>query len=237
MDYEEEQANEVEALESIYFGHFEKLSDGPPWKFRVAVDPEAAEEREGDSAEPVRLEVTFPPTYPDVVPEIVVKYSHILPKHAEALTRHVNAEAENLLGQVMVFMLVTAAKEWLETNDLSTAKDWGTGEEEESLDEAAVRNRAGILKGIVGVTPVTEESFLKWRAVFEAKVAAADVTMTAERKEQLTRPTGRQLFERDASLYLDTDVGYNDAELFADEELPSDDDDDDDDDDEEDEDE
>ena len=116
-------------------------------QFRVAVDPEAAEEREGDSAQPVRLEVTFPPSYPDEVPKIVVKFSHIvnrsfplyrqppcrvpltrttsrsqLPRHAEALTKHLVAEAENLKGQVMIFMLVTAAKEWLETNDLSTAK-------------------------------------------------------------------------------------------------------------------
>ena len=46
--------------------------------------------------QPVRLEITFPDTYPDVVPAIVVKYSHILPKHAEALTRHLEAEAEKL---------------------------------------------------------------------------------------------------------------------------------------------
>jgi hypothetical protein len=51
---------------------------------RVAVDPEAAAERKGDSAEPVRLEITFPDTYPDVAPNIVVQYSHILPKHAQA---------------------------------------------------------------------------------------------------------------------------------------------------------
>ena len=45
-----------------------------------------------------------------------------LPRHAEALTAHLNAEAENLKGQVMVFMLVTSAKEWLETNELSAAQ-------------------------------------------------------------------------------------------------------------------
>ena len=51
---------------------------------RVAVDPEAAAERKGDSAEPVRLEISFPDTYPDVAPDIKVQYSHILPKHAQA---------------------------------------------------------------------------------------------------------------------------------------------------------
>ena len=126
MDYAQEQADEIEALESIYTGYIDKLSEAPPYKVRaagrmsvpdrtrpprvvhgalcvyevvmamtrvgcgqvrVAVDPEAAAERKGDSAEPVRLEITFPDTYPDVAPTIVVKYSHILPKHAQARTR------------------------------------------------------------------------------------------------------------------------------------------------------
>jgi hypothetical protein len=38
------------------------------------------------------------------------------------LTAHLNVEAENLKGQVMVFMLVTSAKEWLENNELSAAQ-------------------------------------------------------------------------------------------------------------------
>ena len=53
----------------------------------------------------MRLEISFPETYPDVVPSIVVKYSHILPKHAEALTKHLEAEAENLIGCVMVWFV------------------------------------------------------------------------------------------------------------------------------------
>ena len=89
MDHAQEQADEIEALESIYAGGlFEKLADAPPkvaaartvsafggaacarfawpsrpsggenWRLpgagvqvRVAVDPEAAAERRGDSAE------------------------------------------------------------------------------------------------------------------------------------------------------------------------------------------
>ena len=93
------------------------------------------------------------------------------------------------------------------------------------MDEAQARNKAGLLKGIVGITPVTEETFLKWRAEFEAKLDRENVMMTAEYREKLSRPTGRQLFERDASLYMDDDVGFNDAGLFEGEEIPSDDDD------------
>lgn len=175
--------------------------------------------------QPVRLEITFPDTYPDVVPVIVVKYSHILPKHAEALTRHLEAEAENLIGCVMVFSLVTAAKDWLEANNLSSAQDWGAAAQEEAeraaKDEASGirRNQDGILKGVVGMTPVTEESFVAWRARLEKEVEEKK-GVTAEMKERLLRPTGRQLFERDASLYDDVDAGVEDASLFEGEELP-----------------
>jgi len=48
-------------------------------QIRVAVDPEAAQERKGDSAEPVRLEIELPDTYPDVVPKIVGEASAVEP--------------------------------------------------------------------------------------------------------------------------------------------------------------
>jgi len=32
MDYAQEQADEIEALESIYTGYFDKLSEAPPYK-------------------------------------------------------------------------------------------------------------------------------------------------------------------------------------------------------------
>ena len=72
-------------------------------QYRVDVDPEAAAEREGEAAEPVRLEVTIPAQYPDEVPELVVQYSHILPKQAAELTAYLKAEAEDLKGMVRLF--------------------------------------------------------------------------------------------------------------------------------------
>eukprot|EP00960_Hanusia_phi_P011592 338596-Hanusia_phi.AAC.2 len=140
--------------------------------------------------------------------------------------------------QAMVFNLVTAAKEWLESNNLSAAQvltalsplllllllllfmplsehelqDWGAYEEEEEEDESKKRNKvsfllcswpkmtktqSGILKGVVGVTPVcggrrgrktitggagrigwmkssqvNPDNFLAWRTKFEAEIEA-----------------------------------------------------------------
>ena len=37
MDYAQEQADEIEALESIYAGYFDKLSEAPPYKVLVCM--------------------------------------------------------------------------------------------------------------------------------------------------------------------------------------------------------
>ena len=58
-----------------------------------------------------------------------------------------------------------------------------------------------MLKGVVGETPVTEANFLAWRTKKEAEDDSGKPALSAEMKEKLARPTGRQLFERDASLY------------------------------------
>jgi hypothetical protein len=58
-----------------------------------------------------------------------------------------------------------------------------------------------VLKGVVGETPVTEANFLAWRTKKEAEDDSGKPALSAEMKEKLARPTGRQLFERDASLY------------------------------------
>lgn len=98
---------------------------------------------------------------------------------------------------------------------------WGADADAEASEDAsgAKKNKEGVLKGVVGVTPVTVESFTAWRAKLEQEEEAAK-NMTAEMKERLLRPTGRQLFERDSSLYEDIDIGAEDPSLFEGEELP-----------------
>ena len=68
------------------------------------------------------------------------------------------------------------------------AQDWGAAAEEEAakaaLEEASGvrKNRTGLLKGVVGVTPVTVESFTAWRRKLEEEEERAK-NITQEMRE------------------------------------------------------
>ena len=92
--YEEEQEQELEALESIYPEELEILSREKPLKFQIAVksqlvdpfaddavddnadnDDDDAKDRSGEAEIPAAeclLEFTLPETYPDALPEMEV---------------------------------------------------------------------------------------------------------------------------------------------------------------------
>lgn len=63
MDYAEEQASEIEALESIYYDTFTVLSNDPP-SFQFDISGEGDDE-EGST---VRMQFTFTPKYPEEAP-------------------------------------------------------------------------------------------------------------------------------------------------------------------------
>ena len=50
MDYSQEQADEIEALDSIYTGYFDKLTDAPPFK----VSPGRMRPRSADGVRSLR---------------------------------------------------------------------------------------------------------------------------------------------------------------------------------------
>jgi hypothetical protein len=81
-------------------------------------------------------------------PRLRSKHNSCRGKH-DPNTQHLEAEAEGLLGCVMVFSLVTAAKDWLEANNLSAAQDWGVAAQEEA-EAAAAEEAAGIRKNRTG---------------------------------------------------------------------------------------
>ncbi|GAN06785.1 hypothetical protein MAM1_0135c06275 [Mucor ambiguus] len=62
-DYAEEQANEIEALESIYPDEFQAISEK---EFKIAVYPE---EQDEENPRGLSLHVTYTPNYPEELPE------------------------------------------------------------------------------------------------------------------------------------------------------------------------
>ena len=190
MDPAEEQAMEVEALESIYMDDFKKVGDAP-LQMEIHLTP-----GEEENHVAIFLDVVAPPEYPEVQPEFTVRVDKgLAPKHVEEISKLLAEQAEENVGMACVFTLAEAAKEWLqEHNETGLAggssyddmmlkqrqkeKAKAKAEEAERVkaeiaasavdpDEEAARRR---LEG----TAVTPESFAAWRAAFEAEMAAKE---------------------------------------------------------------
>ena len=82
MDPAEEQAMEVEALESIYMDDFKKVGDAP-LKMEIHLTP-----GEEENHVAIFLDVVAPPEYPEVQPEITVRVDKgLAPKHVEEISK------------------------------------------------------------------------------------------------------------------------------------------------------
>jgi hypothetical protein len=245
MDYAEEQSQELEALESIYYDSFELISrDHPAVSFRVHIRPEDFNEAvkalerarkavdsddEGDNVgeAPVNyfLKVDLPETYPEVLPEMDIEEASegLDEEDQAALLEALKTVAEENMGMPMIFAVASSAKDGLE--DLIKArKDEAERERVERIEreeEAERKRREG--------TKVTPESFAAWKKAFEKEMQAAGRTdlvwISAAAKVVKGRVTGRQLFEQDKGLalsdsqYMDAGDVTVDTELFDEEDL------------------
>ncbi|KAJ2902868.1 rwd domain-containing protein [Coemansia aciculifera] len=238
--YAEEQASEVEILQSIYPTELEILHAAAPQKFSISIDVE-----EQDEIRPCNLLLTieYTATYPDALPifDITLSPSTLPapPTDIEAelaandlsdLTAKLRELGEECLGMAMVFSMSTGLKEAAiqrlveKTNELKRIKEAKIQKEIEA-DQAK----------FIG-TPVTRANFLEWKARFDLETkehlgrlagdAAGEdrVRRTVAgggKKDEDKKLTGRQLFEQDRSLaqsdstfIADGDVAV-DASLFA----------------------
>ncbi|KAJ3307791.1 RWD domain-containing protein 1 [Blyttiomyces sp. JEL0837] len=172
-DYLEEQNQELEALQSIFFEEFEQIDAGPPASFRLFVKPD--DQDDPDDPHHLYLEITYTPTYPDELPQINLTKSpnnndsNPVTTLTEAditnLTAKVLESANESMGMAMVFALHSVAKESLENLLREKRQSWEKAEDERrEREEEAERNRfAG--------TKVTKESFLAWREGFMKEMA------------------------------------------------------------------
>ncbi|KAJ3145966.1 hypothetical protein HDU86_000590 [Geranomyces michiganensis] len=234
-DYAEEQANELEALLSIFPDEFRIVDPGPPARFQIDVRPEEDLITDADGIpQPVSftLEIQYTETYPETVPEISIIDNVGLDEEDELMTE-LRGVAEDSVGMGMGFALAASAKEIAERILIDRAERHQAAETARvAAEEEAERLRhAG--------TRVTAESFEQWKADFIAEIAA--ILKTKGGEELLTpaqsaaaavaglldpvkakggRLTGRQMFMRDRNLAISDaalmeagDVTV-DAELF-----------------------
>ncbi|XP_047528561.1 RWD domain-containing protein 1 [Vanessa atalanta] len=191
MDYNYEQTSEVEALDSIYYGDMQILQTEPMHKFSIPIKSEEYDDGEGLACQ---LVFTYTLKYPEDLPlvEIITDESFDEIVDKTELYNHLMEQAQENLGMVMVFTLVSAGQEWLNVKWDSIKKE----REEEVLakkkaDEEAEQKR---FEG----TRVTVESFLAWRKQFEI-----DMGIPAKREKEgkdKNKLTGKELFLRDTTL-------------------------------------
>ncbi|PRQ51260.1 putative ubiquitin-conjugating enzyme/RWD [Rosa chinensis] len=195
-DYEQEQEMEIEALEAILMDDFKEIHSGESGLnatkrcFQITLSPLDDEADELTTA-PVQLGLIFSHTekYPDEPPLLNVRSLRgIQGEHLRILREKLQQEASENLGMAMIYTLVTSAKEWL-------SEQYGQDTSiEDAIAEEAAKDDIIVPHG----EPVTVETFLAWREMFEAELALERAKLMPESalsapKEK--RLTGRQWFE------------------------------------------
>uniref|UniRef100_A0A3Q3W9D2 RWD domain-containing protein n=1 Tax=Mola mola TaxID=94237 RepID=A0A3Q3W9D2_MOLML len=170
-DYAEEQRNELEAIESIYPDSFTGLNF-------------------------TTIKFTYVEKYPDESPLWEIQSQENLedPDVEDILTL-LQQQAEENLGMVMIFTLVTAVQEKLNeiVDAMKNRREEEKQQRERELEEAEKKAFQG--------TVVTIENFLAWKAKFELEMA--ELRRKKQKEEEQggkSKLTGKQLFERDHNL-------------------------------------
>lgn len=133
--YKEEQLGEIFSLESIYpdelegkslstlyhpmdshlflFLHWTVLEEEPYHQFKLPVRSEGHDE-DPEKGYSCSLKFTYTPTYPEEPPVVeIMDDVNLDDEQLQRLKERLEKEAEDNLGMVMVFSLVSAANEWL----------------------------------------------------------------------------------------------------------------------------
>ncbi|XP_047127353.1 RWD domain-containing protein 1 isoform X1 [Hydra vulgaris] len=214
MDHQDEQDIEIEALESIYSEELEIISR-KPYVFLIRVKGSNADTRDEHKVTiSIQLQFNFVETYPETAPLIQVTNcsDEMSEERINSLQAFLEKKAEENLGAVMIFTLVSEAQERLLDfiqdikKDIQLEKD-RIALEQERLDEIKYKG-----------TPVTMENFLAWKIQFDEEMRIIGKRKT-ELLEKNRKLTGKQLFERDSSL-IDSDILFiNDQGIKVDESL------------------
>ncbi|XP_048432967.1 RWD domain-containing protein 1-like isoform X1 [Pyrus x bretschneideri] len=195
-DYIQEQEMEIEALEAILADDFKEIHSGENGLntstrcFQIKVSP-VDDEADEFTTNPVQLALIFSHTerYPDEPPLLNLNSLRCIQgEHLRILKEKLLQEASENLGMAMIYTLVTSAKEWLSEQYC----------QDTSLEDAEAEEAAKDDVIIPHGEPVTVETFLAWREMFEAELALEraklmpDAALSAPKEKRLT---GRQWFE------------------------------------------
>ncbi|KAG8719479.1 hypothetical protein FRC08_002726 [Ceratobasidium sp. 394] len=208
-DYKEVIQEEYEVLESIFIDELKKISDD---ELQIVVQPE---EGMVESDLKVLLNVRYTPEYPNEVPELELEpeEGELEESEIKELIDGMKTVGEENMGMAMVFTLVSHLREALVTtiqNRIAREKEIELEKERQLMEAEAARTRG---------TPVTVESFTVWKIKFMAEMKAQQEREEEEKlktlapkerdewKKAKTKPSGRQLFEKNRDLAT-SDANY-----------------------------
>ncbi|KAF2995886.1 hypothetical protein E8E13_004497 [Curvularia kusanoi] len=203
----EDQQEEREVLESIFP---DEITDVSETEFRVSIvldvtpGDEDPEDLEGPT---IILNVQYPPAYPDEAPRLDLTQPPNAPKHPyldiqddkQRLLDSLSDTIEENLGMAMIFTLVTVLKDSAELliSERQNAKQALADMEAARVEEEENRKFQG--------QAVTRESFLKWRAEFQAEMeekkrVEAEEKEAEDKKKRVPKEerklTGKELWQQ-----------------------------------------
>ncbi|XP_030369857.1 RWD domain-containing protein 1 [Scaptodrosophila lebanonensis] len=197
-NYQEDQNNEIEALDSIYCGDMEVV-ETEPHKFKIPIATEEYNVEEGDNGLACKLLFTFTPTYPDEAPLVEIEDTVNFEENFVAgLLEHLCETIEENIGIEMIFSLVSSAQEWLNVR----WDDHKKNAEEERVRKV-LETEEEERKKFEG-TRVTVETFMKWKLEFEESMG---ISAKREKNNDSKKLTGRELFMCDNTLN-DSDIKF-----------------------------
>ncbi|KAI1770891.1 RWD-domain-containing protein [Hypoxylon cercidicola] len=202
----EEQVEEREVLDSIFP---EEITDISDTEYRISIQLDLPDDDGADEpSEPptLILHVQYPENYPDEAPMLDLSPPQNAVPHPyfsvaadkEQLLKGLEETIQENMGMAMIFTVVTTLKE--EAELLVTDRREAAARAREDLLLAAEREENKKFHG----TPVTPETFMKWREGFlkemEEQQQREEEEKLAEMKKakvkEPTKLTGKQLWER-----------------------------------------
>lgn len=213
-DYKEEQKNEIEALMSIYPNELTVLFSDPYHVFTIEIKTESSDESENEMF--VSLKFTYVPNYPDEAPLVeVADFDNLEEDDVNELSDFLLSQAEENVGMVMIFTLVSVTSEWL--NEKSDYRRQKKKDDEERRVKQLEEEERKKFEG----TCVSVETFLSWKTKFDAEMTELRRMKFSKEETGIKKLTGRELFEKDRSL-IESDLQFlqeGDEEVKVDESL------------------
>ncbi|KAL4426114.1 hypothetical protein ABPG77_002700 [Micractinium sp. CCAP 211/92] len=213
-DYAQEQADELEALTSIFMDDLEEVTDSIPsgWSpvggvWRVVVVPQQEDDTELEFPPKVELVFGHTPTYPDEPPLLKARgLQGISDADVGTLQGVLDDAVQENLGMAMIYTLISLAQEWITDKASALAVPSSDPEAEERRRREAEEQRLAELRA--HGTPVTPEAFAEWKARFEAEMALERAKLEeagGKAEDRKGRPTGKAWFLQQEAAHIEVE--------------------------------